>query len=40
MTDEVTVDLSRVLDLVLHTKIATTGVDLRVVLWVKDFLLG
>lgn len=43
-TDAVIIDFSKAFDLVPHdrliTKIAATGVDLRVVLWVKEFLLG
>ena len=43
-TDWIIIDLSKVSDLVppdrLLTKIAATGVDLRVVVWVKEFLLG
>ena len=38
------IDFSKVFDLVPHdrllTKIAATGVDSRVVVWVKEFLLG
>jgi hypothetical protein len=40
----ITLDLSKTFDLVpdnrLLTKIAATGMDLRVVVWVKEFLLG
>jgi hypothetical protein len=43
-TDAIVVDFSKAFDLVPHdrllTKIAETGLDLRVVLWVKEFLLG
>jgi hypothetical protein len=42
-TDAIIIDFSKALDLVPHdrlfTKIAATGVDLRVVAWVKEFLL-
>jgi hypothetical protein len=42
-TDAIVIDFSKAFDLVLHdrllTKIAETGWDLRVVLWVKEFLL-
>jgi len=44
MTGTLIIDLSKAFDLVTHdrllTKIAATGVDLRVVVWVKEFLLG
>jgi hypothetical protein len=43
-TDATIIDFSKAFDLVPHdrllTKIAATGVDLRVVVWVKEFLLG
>jgi len=43
-TATIIVDFSKAFDLVLHdkllTKIAGTGVDLRVVVWVKEFHLG
>ena len=43
-TDGIVIDFSKAFDLVPHdrllTKIAETGVDLRVVIWVKEFLLG
>jgi retron-type reverse transcriptase len=43
-TDAIVIDFSKAFDLVPHdrllTKIAETGLDLRVVLWVKEFLLG
>ena len=43
-TDAIIKDFSKAFDLVPHhrllTKIAATGVDLRVVVWVKEFLLG
>ena len=43
-TDAIIIDFSKAFDLVPHdrllTKIAATGVDLRVVVWVKEFLLG
>ncbi len=43
-TDAIIIDFSKAFDLVPHDrllmKIAETGVDLRVVLWIKDFLLG
>ena len=43
-TDAIIIDFSKAFDLVpndrLLTKIAATGVDLRVVVWVKEFLLG
>jgi hypothetical protein len=43
-TDAIVVDLSKAFDLVPHdrllTEIAETGLDLRVVLWVKESLLG
>jgi len=43
-TEAIIIDFSKAFDLVPHdrllTKIATTGVDLRVVVWVKEFLLG
>ena len=43
-TDAIITDLSKVPDLVPHdrllTKIAATGVDFKVVVWVKEFLLG
>ena len=43
-TDAIITDFSKAFDLVPHdrllTEIATTGVDLRVVVWVKEFLLG
>ena len=42
-TDAIIIDFSNAFDLVPHdrplTKIAVTGVDLRVVVWVKEFLL-
>jgi hypothetical protein len=42
-TDAIIIDFSKAFDLVPHdrllTKIATTGVDFRVVVWVKEFLL-
>ncbi len=42
-TDTKIIDFSKAFDLVPHdrllTKIAATGVDLRVVVWVKEFLL-
>jgi len=44
MTDAIITDFSKAFDLVPHdrflTKIAANGVDLRVVVWVKEFLLG
>jgi hypothetical protein len=43
-TDAIVIDLSKAFDLVPHDrllmKIAETGVDLRVVVWVKEYLLG
>jgi len=43
-TDAIIIDFSKAFSLVPHdrllTKIAATGVDLRVVAWVKEFLLG
>jgi hypothetical protein len=43
-TDAIITDFSKAFDLVPHdsllTKIAATGVDLRVVVWVKEFLFG
>ena len=43
-TDAIVIDFSKAFDLVPHdrllTKIAATGVDLRVVVWVKEFQLG
>jgi len=43
-TDAIIIDFSNAFDLVPHerllTKIAATGLDLRVVVWVKEFLLG
>jgi len=43
-TDAIKIKFSKAFDLVPHdrllTKIAATGVDLRVVVWVKEFLLG
>jgi hypothetical protein len=43
-TDTIIIDFSTAFDLVPHdrllTKIASTGVDLRVLAWVKGFLLG
>jgi hypothetical protein len=43
-TDAIIIDFSKAFDLVPHdrllTKIAETGVDLRVVVWIKEFLLG
>jgi len=43
-TDAIIIDFSKFYDLVPHdrllTKIAATGVDLRVVVWAKEFLLG
>jgi hypothetical protein len=43
-TDATVIDFSKAFDLVPHDrllmKIAETGVDLRVVVWVKEFLLG
>ena len=43
-TDAIIIDISKAFDLVPHdkllTKIASTGVDLMVVVWVKEFLLG
>jgi hypothetical protein len=43
-TDTIIIDFSKTSDLVPHdrqlTKIASTGVNLRVVVWVKEFLLG
>jgi len=43
-TDTIIIDFSKAFDLVRHdrllTKIAAIGVDLRVVVWVKEFLLG
>jgi len=43
-TDAIIIDFSKAFDLVPHdrllNKIAATGVDLRVVVWVKEFLLG
>jgi hypothetical protein len=43
-TDVIITDFSKAFDLVprygLLTKIAETGVDLRVVAWIKEFLLG
>jgi len=42
--DAIIVDFSKALDLVLHgqllTKIANSGVDSRVVVWIREFLLG
>ena len=42
--DAIITDFSNAFDLVPHdrilTKIAATGVDLRVVVWAKEFLLG
>ena len=43
-TDVIIIDFSKAFDLVPHdrllTKIAASGVELRVVVWVKEFLLG
>jgi hypothetical protein len=43
-TDAIVIDFSNTFDLVPHdrllTKFAETGLDLRVVVWVKEFLLG
>jgi hypothetical protein len=43
-TDAIIIDFSKAFDLVPHdrllTKIAETGVDWRVVVWIKEFLLG
>jgi len=43
-TDAIIIDFSKAFDLVPHdrlvTKLTATGVDLRVVVWVKEFLLG
>jgi hypothetical protein len=43
-TEAIIIDFSKAFDLVPHdrllTKIAATGVNLRVVVWVKEFLLG
>jgi hypothetical protein len=43
-TDAIIIDFSKAFDLVPHdrllTKVAETGVDLRVVLWIMEFLLG
>jgi hypothetical protein len=43
-TDAIVIDFSKAFDLVPHdrllSKIAETGLDLRVVVWVKEFLLG
>ena len=43
-SDAIVIDFSKAFDLVPHdrllTKIAATGVDWRVVIWVKEFLLG
>jgi hypothetical protein len=43
-TDAIIIDFSKAFDLVPHdrllTKIAATGVDSRIVVWVKEFLLG
>ena len=43
-TDAITIDYSKAVCLIPHdrllTKIAATGVDLRAVVWVKEFLLG
>jgi len=43
-TDALIIDFSEAFDLVPHdrllTKIASTGVELRKVVWVKEFLLG
>ena len=43
-TDAIIIDFSKAFDLVPHdsflTKIEATGVDLRIVVWVKEFLLG
>jgi len=43
-TDAIIIDFSKAFDLVPHdrllTKIAATGVDWRVVMWIKEFLLG
>ena len=43
-TDTIIIDFSKAFDLVPHdrllTKIAATRVDLRMVVWVKEFLLG
>jgi len=43
-TDAIIIDFSKAFDLVPHdrllTKIAGTRVDLRVIVWVKEFLLG
>jgi hypothetical protein len=43
-TDTIIIDFSEAFDLVGHdrllTKIAAIGLDLRVVIWVKEFLLG
>jgi hypothetical protein len=43
-TDTIIIDFLNAFDLVRHdrlfTKIAATGVDLRVFVWVKEFLLG
>ena len=40
-TDAIIIDFSKAFDLISHvrllTKIAATGVDLRVVVWVKEF---
>jgi hypothetical protein len=42
--DDVTIDFSKAFDLVPHgrllTKIANSGVDSRVVVWIREFLLG
>jgi len=43
-TDAIIIDFSKAFDLVTHdrllTKIAATGVDLLVVVWIKEFTLG
>ena len=43
-TDAIIIDFSKAFDLIPHyrflKKISATGVDLRVVVWVKEFLLG
>jgi hypothetical protein len=44
MIDDITVDFSKAFDLVPHgrllTKIAKSGMDSRVVVWIREFLLG
>jgi len=44
MTDAVITNFSKTLDLIPHhrllTKIVSTGVDLRVIIWLEEFLLG